>query len=117
MLFVAQYDHFADVVVDARDDEHAIEVLKLHGIEGEPTALRIVPAGVFVAELFFASEDPSDGSQNPANHSDVGIVFEPSQAAAEWIATMPSACDSEPDVTVVAPDEENDGGAADGTDG
>jgi hypothetical protein len=90
MLFIAKYNEEADIVVDARDADHAIEVLEDNG-QDRPVELREMPVGVFVVELYAADgrdEEEDEEVVNLANYSQTGIAFEPLDRAAAYFAAM-----------------------------
>lgn len=106
MLYIAEYDQTAPVILDAANDEHAIAMLDAHGLD-RPSRLHEVQPGTFIAEMFTAddgrAEYPADVIPNPANHSQTGFAFEPFEATAQWFenwtaANAPSA-ESSPDAT------------------
>jgi hypothetical protein len=67
-------------------------MLQTHGIEELPSRLHLVPPGLFLLELNTADADRVDVPEgedppNPANYAQTGLVFEPLDASAAWIAS------------------------------
>lgn len=114
-LYVADYETRAPIIMHAASPEHALAMLE--AINEEPPRLfHEVPEGIFMAELYVEDEESqvehyseSDIIPNPANHSQVGYVFEPLEGLADWVTLMlktsdeaPPATDAERDASFVA---------------
>lgn len=111
MLYVAEYEDKAWIVVDAHGPEHVVEILNTLQLE-TPKQLREVPIGTFVCELFADDDDSQceayaerDEVPNPANHSQVGLALEPLEPTADWLrAQLEDAELAETDRVSAAPE-------------
>ena len=93
-LYVADYETRAPIIMHAASPEHALAMLEAVNEEA-PRLFHQVPEGIFMAELYVEDEDSevetyaeSDIIPNPANHSQVGYVFEPLEGLADWVSLM-----------------------------
>lgn len=94
-LYVAEYATRAHIVLHAASPEHALAMLEAAGETETPRLFHQVPEGIYMAELYVEDEDSevetyaeSDIIPNPANHSQVGYVFEPLEPLADWVTLM-----------------------------
>jgi hypothetical protein len=87
-------------LIDAADVETAITRI-FEETNERPIALIEIPPGVLFAEVKFSTRDeleelvPSeavaDDEENPANHSQMGVVLEPFEAFADWLEAVDDA--------------------------
>lgn len=102
MLFVAEYETEAWIMLDASSAEHATEMLEAAKL-GRPKCFHEVMPGTVMLELFVEDEDTrveeyaaDDVIPNPANHTQIGMALEPLEATAALFNAMLVAAEAEP---------------------
>lgn len=108
MLFVAEYETEAWILLDAENAEHATAMLEGAHL-ARPKCFHEVPTGLVMLELYAEDEDSRvaayaglDEIPNPANHSQIGMAFEPLEATAALFNAMLVRAEAEAEQLPVA---------------